>query len=327
MGIVEEAHNVKVLGPADRPTIVLAHGFGTDQSVWKHLVPHLVDDYRVVLFDNMGAGTTNPEYFDFERYATLEGYAYDVLALLEELRVESCVFVGHSVSAVVGAIASVNRPDLFSKIIMISASPSFRLKRGLNLKLSSPATPCSDLEMEMLDFFNLCLIPLVRLRDMDSIGFQVQLELLNFMSPLLDYSLGFDQEDLDQLFEAMASNYKAWCSGFAPLAVGGDMDSVAVQEFSRTLFNMRPDIALRVGQTIFQSDYRNLLCHVTVPCHIIQSLKDLAVPVVVSEYLHQNLGGESIVEVMSTDGHLPQLSSPDVVVPVLLRHIRYDIAV
>ncbi|KAE9466794.1 hypothetical protein RHGRI_023345 [Rhododendron griersonianum] len=123
MGIVEEAHNVKVLGPGDRPTIVLAHGFGTDQSVWKHLVPHLVDDHRVVLFDNMGAGTTNPEYFDFERYATLEGYAYDVLALLEELRVESCVFVGHSVSAVIGAIASVNRPDLFSKIIMISASP------------------------------------------------------------------------------------------------------------------------------------------------------------------------------------------------------------
>ena len=105
------------------------------------------------------------------------------------------------------------------------------------------------------------------------------------------------------------------------------MDSVAVQEFSRTLFNMRPDIALSVAQTIFQSDFRNLLCHMTVPCHIIQSMKDLAVPVVVAEFLHQNLGGESIVEVMSTDGHLPQLSSPDLVIPVLLRHIRYDIAV
>ncbi|OIT21157.1 putative esterase kai2 [Nicotiana attenuata] len=213
MGIVEEAHNVKVLGTGDR-TIVLAHGFGTDQSVWKHLVPHLVDDYKVVLFDNMGAGTTNPDYFDFERY----------------------------------------------------------------------------------------------LNDVDYYG-------------------GFEQEDLDQLFEAMRSNYKAWCSGFAPLAVGGDMDSVAVQEFSRTLFNMRPDIALSVLQIILQSDLRHLLPHVTVPCHIIQSMKDLAVPVVVSEYLHQNLGGGSIVEVISTDGHLPQLSSHDVVIPVLLRHIRYDIAV
>ncbi|XVF59319.1 hypothetical protein PTKIN_Ptkin07bG0266300 [Pterospermum kingtungense] len=268
MGIVEEAHNVKVLGSGDR-VIVLAHGFGTDQSVWKHLVPHLLEDFRVVLYDNMGAGTTNPEYFDFNRYATLEGYAYDLLAILEELQVDNCVLVGHSVSAMVGAIASISRPDFFSKLVMISASPRY-------------------------------------LNDVDYYG-------------------GFEQEDLDQLFEAMGANYKAWCSGFAPLAVGGDMESVAVQEFSRTLFNMRPDIALSVAQTIFQSDMRQILGLVTVPCHILQSVKDLAVPVVVSEFLHQNLGGESIVEVMTSDGHLPQLSSPDIVIPVLLRHIRYDI--
>lgn len=142
----------------------------------------------------------------------------------------------------------------------------------------------------------------------------------------VDYFGGFEQEDLDQLFDAMAANYKAWCSGWAPMAIGGDMESVAVQEFSRTLFNMRPDIALSVLQTIFQSDMRQVLSLVTVPCHIIQSKKDLAVPVVVAEYLHQHVGGESIVEVMSTEGHLPQLSSPDIVVPVLLRHICHDIA-
>ncbi|KAJ8478632.1 hypothetical protein OPV22_022359 [Ensete ventricosum] len=273
MGIVEEAHNLRVIGRADgeRGTIVLAHGFGTDQSVWKHLVPHLVEDYRVVLFDNMGAGTTNPDYFDFDRYATLEGYALDLLAILEELRLGPCIFVGHSVSAAIGAIASISRPDLFSKLVMLSASPRY-------------------------------------LNDVDYFG-------------------GFEQEELDQLFDAMRSNYKAWVSGFAPLAVGGDMDSVAVQEFSRTLFNIRPDIALCVAQTIFQSDLREILGLVMVPCHILQSSKDLAVPVVVSEYLHRNLGGESIVEVMSSEGHLPQLSSPDIVIPVLLRHIRYDIAV
>ncbi|KAD4888228.1 hypothetical protein E3N88_20301 [Mikania micrantha] len=270
MAVVEQAHNVKILGSGHR-TILLAHGFGTDQSVWKHLVPHLVEDYKVVMFDNIGAGTTNPDYFDFDRYANLEGYAYDVIGILEELRVSSCIYVGHSVSAMIGAIASVTRPDLFSKLVMISGSPRY-------------------------------------LNDVDYFG-------------------GFEQEDLDQLFEGMESNFKAWCGGFAPLTVGGDMESVAVQEFSRTLFNMRPDIALSVLQTIFHSDVRHLLHHVTVPCHIIQSLKDMAVPVVVAEYLHQNLGGESIVEVMSTDGHLPQLSSPDVVVPVILRHIRCDITV
>lgn len=122
MGIAEEAHNVRVVGSGQQ-TIVLAHGFGTDQSVWKHLVPHLVDDYRVVLYDNMGAGTTNPDYFDFERYSTLEGYACDVLAILDELQVQSCIYVGHSVSAMIGLIASISRPDLFTKVLAISASP------------------------------------------------------------------------------------------------------------------------------------------------------------------------------------------------------------
>lgn len=268
MGVVVEAHNVKVLGSGEK-IIVLGHGFGTDQSVWKHLVPHLVDEYTVVLYDNMGAGPTNPDYFDFERYATLEGYAYDLLAILEELQVESCIFVGHSLASMTGVIASIFRPDLFSKVILISASPRF-----LNTE---------------------------------------------------DYYGGFEQEDIDQLCNAIESNYKSWCGGFAPLVVGGDMDSVAVQEFSRTLFNMRPDIALSVFRTIFTFDLRHFLGRVTVPCHIIQSTKDLAVPVSVSEYLHESLGGKSVVEVMSTEGHLPQLSSPEITIPVVLRHVRCDI--
>jgi len=122
MGIAAEAHNVKILG-SGTDYIVLGHGFGTDQSVWKHLVPYLLDDYRVVLYDNMGAGTTNPDYFDFERYSTLEGFASDLLAILEELHVESCIFVGHSVSGMIGAIASIARPDLFTKVVMVGASP------------------------------------------------------------------------------------------------------------------------------------------------------------------------------------------------------------
>ncbi|KAH7665372.1 putative hydrolase/acyltransferase (alpha/beta hydrolase superfamily) protein [Dioscorea alata] len=269
MGVVEEAHNVRVVGSGER-TVVLAHGFGTDQSVWKHLVPHLVNEYRVVLFDNMGAGPTNPDYFDFERYASLQGYVLDLLAIFEELAITSpVIYVGHSVSGAIGLIASIHRPDLFSKIVLISASPRY-------------------------------------INDADYYG-------------------GFDQEELDQLFDAMKQNYKSWASGWAPLCVGGDMESVAVQEFSRTLFNIRPDIAMSVVQTIFHSDLRGILGLVSVPCHILQSTKDLAVPVVVSEYLHKHLGGDSIVEVMPSDGHLPQLSSPEIVISVILRHIRFDI--
>ena len=88
----------------------------------------------------------------------------------------------------------------------------------------------------------------------------------------MDYCGGFELEDLDQILEAVQSNYKAWCSGFAPLIVGGDMDSIAVQEFTRTLFNMRPDIPLSLAHTIFLSDSRHILGHVTTPCHIIHSI-------------------------------------------------------
>ncbi|XP_039137029.1 probable esterase D14L isoform X2 [Dioscorea cayenensis subsp. rotundata] len=269
MGVVEEAHNVRVVGSGER-TIVLAHGFGTDQSVWKHLVPHLVNEYRVVLFDNMGSGPTNPDYFDFERYASLQGYVLDLFAIFEELAITSpVIYVGHSVSGAIGLIASIHRPELFSKIVLISTSPRF-------------------------------------INDVDYYG-------------------GFDKEDLDQVFDAMNKNYKSWASGWAPLCVGGDMESVAVQEFSRTLFNIRPDIALSVAQTVLHSDLRGILGLVSVPCHILQSTKDVSVPVVVSKYLHKHLGAESIVEIMPSEGHLPQLSSPDIVISVILRHIRFDI--
>lgn len=72
---------------------------------------------------------------------------------------------------------------------------------------------------------------------------------------------------------------------------------------------------------------RQKLGQVTVTCHIIQSMKDMDVPVVVSEYMHQNLGGKCIVEVIQTEGHHPQyLSAPEIVIPVILRHILYDIS-
>ncbi|KAL6564465.1 Strigolactone receptor KAI2d4 [Orobanche minor] len=265
---VGSAHNVRVLGSGGT-TVVLGHGFGCEQSVWRHLVPHLVDEYRVLLYDVMGAGSTNPDYYDFVRYSTLEGHAHDLLAILEEFTIGKCIFVGHSLSSMVGAMASIFRPDLFHKLVMISASPRV---------LNSPG-----------------------------------------------YHGGLDQKDLDQFLVAMETNYKSFLSGMAPLVIGCDMDSPAFQEYSRTLFNMRPDISLSMARTINTYDMRPFLGHVTVPCHIIYSREDPIVPVKLAEYLHQNLGGKSIVEGMSTYGHLPHLSAPEVTIPVLLRHIRQDI--
>lgn len=259
-----EKHNVRVQGTGEQ-VVVLGHGFGTDQSVWQFVIPHLIDDYRLVTFDLAGAGSTDPDNFSFTYYSNLYAYAEDLLAIIDELHIRSCVYIGHSVSGMIGCIASVKRPKVFSKIITISASPRY-LNDG-------------------------------------------------------DYFGGFDQEDLNQLFEAIASNFRAWVSGFAPLAVGADIESHAVQEFARTFFSVRPDIALSVAKTIFQSDLRKVLPHVTTPCHILQSSKDLAVPVAVAGYIHQSLGGKSVVEIFATHGHLPQLSSPEIVIPALKRHL------
>ncbi|CAI0461541.1 unnamed protein product [Linum tenue] len=153
MGSIRQAHNVKVLGAGDQ-VIVLAHGFGTDQSVWKHLVPHLVDEFKVIVYDNMGAGTTNPDYFDFNRYSGLEGYAYDLLAILEDLQVESCIFVGHSVSAMIGVIASISRPELFLKLILLAGSPRVfercGVLRGIRARRPGPALPGDSVQLQVL---------------------------------------------------------------------------------------------------------------------------------------------------------------------------------
>jgi pimeloyl-ACP methyl ester carboxylesterase len=78
------SHNVTVVGNGER-CVVLSHGFGSDQSVWKYVLPYLVNDYKVIPYDLMGAGSTNPEDFSFSRYSSLHAYADDVLAILDEL--------------------------------------------------------------------------------------------------------------------------------------------------------------------------------------------------------------------------------------------------
>jgi pimeloyl-ACP methyl ester carboxylesterase len=137
------------------------------------------------------------------------------------------------------------------------------------------------------------------------------------------YNGGFEQEELNQLFEAMQSNFRAWVIGFAPRAVGADLKSTAVKEFTRTFFSIRPDIALSICRTCFQSDVRSILPQVTVPCYVLQSCKDLAVPVVVSDYLFHSLGGPTKVEILQTEGHLPQLSCPELLIPVM-KHAIMD---
>ena len=117
-------NNVKTLGSGDR-AMVFAHGFGCDQNMWRFVWPAFADAYRIVLFDHVGCGGSDLSAYDAGKYGSLEGYADDVIAICRELGITHGVFVGHSVSAMIGAIASLKAPDIFDDLIMIGPSPRY----------------------------------------------------------------------------------------------------------------------------------------------------------------------------------------------------------
>ena len=123
-GKLLELLNVRVVGSGER-VVVLSHGFGTDQSAWNRVLPYFQRDYRVVLYDLVCAGSVNPDHFDFRRYTTLDAYVDDLLDILDALHIDRCFFVGHSVSAMIGIIAAIRRPELFLKLILVGASPRY----------------------------------------------------------------------------------------------------------------------------------------------------------------------------------------------------------
>jgi sigma-B regulation protein RsbQ len=118
-------HNVRVSGRPDGQAIVFAHGFGCDQHMWRLLAPAFEDDFRVVVFDHAGAGGADPLAYDEQRHASLDGYAADVVEICTELGVRDGVFVGHSVSAMIGVLADALAPDLFAKLVLIGPSPRY----------------------------------------------------------------------------------------------------------------------------------------------------------------------------------------------------------
>ena len=117
-------NNVKVLGKGTQP-MLFAHGFGCDQNMWRFVAPAFEDDYRVILFDYVGAGKSDLGAYSAERYSSLNGYAQDVLDICGALNLSDIIFVGHSVSSVVGMLASIREPKRFSQLILIGPSPCY----------------------------------------------------------------------------------------------------------------------------------------------------------------------------------------------------------
>lgn len=117
-------NNVKVLGNGEKD-MVFAHGFGCDQNMWRFVWPAFAEEYRIILFDHVGCGGSDLKAYDAGKYASLEGYADDLITICREAGVTHGVFVGHSVSAMIGAIASIKEPDIFDDLIMIGPSPRY----------------------------------------------------------------------------------------------------------------------------------------------------------------------------------------------------------
>jgi sigma-B regulation protein RsbQ len=105
--------------------MLFAHGYGCDQNMWRYVAPRFEDDFRVVLFDHVGAGGSDLSTYDPERYSSLRGYAEDVLDICRELDLHDVVFVGHSVSAMIGVLAAQAEPDRFAKLVLVGPSPRY----------------------------------------------------------------------------------------------------------------------------------------------------------------------------------------------------------
>lgn len=122
---VRSRNHVTVTGRSGGPVVMLAHGFGCDQNMWRLVVPALERDFTIVLFDHVGAGRSDLSAWSRERYSTLDGYADDVLELCRELALGPVTFVGHSVSAMMGVLAAVREPEAFAGLVLLAPSPCF----------------------------------------------------------------------------------------------------------------------------------------------------------------------------------------------------------
>lgn len=134
-GGLVKALNANVYGNGTQ-TLVLAHGFGTDQTVWHYLIPYLVCYFKVVVFDLVFSANVDPKLYNEKKYSNFNGYAEDLLCLLDELNVKTSIYVGHSMSAMIGCIAATKRPEIFQQLVLLSGSPRwFSLSLSLSLSL------------------------------------------------------------------------------------------------------------------------------------------------------------------------------------------------
>ncbi|NMO90360.1 alpha/beta hydrolase [Actinomycetospora sp. TBRC 11914] len=240
--------------------MVFAHGFGCDQNMWRMVAPTFADDHQVVLFDFVGAGGSDLTAWNPERYASLHGYARDILEIVEELDLTDVVIVGHSVGAIIALLAVAQAPERFSGLVLVSPSPRF---------LDDPP-----------------------------------------------YRGGFTEQDIEELLEALDSNYLGWSATVAPMIMGNPERPDLAAELTNSFCRTDPDIARHFARVTFTSDNRADLGRVDVPTLVLQVRHDALAPVEVGTFVHEAVR-DSRLTVLETSGHCPHLSAPDDVVAAI----------
>lgn len=159
-------NNVKVFGHGNR-TMIFAPGFGCDQHMWRFVAPAFEEDYRVILFDYVGSGKSDYKAYNSDKYSDLTGYAEDILEICAALNVSEATFVGHSVGSIIGLLASIKKPNVFSNIIMVAPSPCY---------LNDPPEYLGGFEKEDLD-------GLIQMMELNFIGWANYLSQLVMKNP------------------------------------------------------------------------------------------------------------------------------------------------
>ena len=246
-------NNVHVHGAAGARPMLFAHGFGCDQNMWRYVWPAFAEDHRIVLFDHVGAGGSDLGAFDPERYATLDGYAQDVLEICRELELRDVVFVGHSVASMMGVLAAAAEPERFGALVLVGPSPRY----------------------------------------IDDTG----------------YVGGFTREDIEGLLDSLDSNYLGWSQTYAPAIMGRADRPELGEELTNSFCRTDPEIARHFARVTFLSDNRADLSRVSTPSLVLQCSDDIIAPLVVGEYVHQQLANSELVH-LDAKGHCPNLSAP-----------------
>lgn len=122
-------HNIKIFGEGSQP-MLFAHGFGCDQNMWRYITPAFEKNYSIILFDYVGAGKSDISAYNREKYSSLAGYAEDILEIIHSLGLKNTIFVGHSVSCMIGLLAAIRKPEAFDKIILVGPSPRYINDQG-----------------------------------------------------------------------------------------------------------------------------------------------------------------------------------------------------